>query len=240
MPTAERPFIELVISRYNESMDWINTYPFNQFKGHYVVYNKSDNRDFCHDGVKAVHQIANLGRCENTYMYHIVHNYDNLAQITVFFPGSVDMPDKLVQATKILKHIIYTHKAAFWGHWCPEGVAELCKDFKIDSYACSNPVNAAKNSETKITPCKIRPYGAWYRHFFGDVKATIISYWGVFSVDYRDIIRRPKWQYEILLGALCASSNPESGHFVERSWGAILYPFTYTDIRYVAGGPNDA
>ena len=228
------PFIELVVSRYNESMEWINTYPFNQFHGHYVVYNKGDSEDFCHDGVKAVRHIPNLGWCDHTYIYHIVHNYDRLASITVFLPASVDMDAKLAQANNVLKYIIYNQRAVFWGHRCPEGVAEMCKDFKLDHYKCANPQNAAKNSEVAIVPCKIRPFGKWYRAFFGDLKTTVLSYWGVFSVDRRDIVRHSKLQYETLLGALTlhSGSNGESGHFVERSWGAIFHPFTYTKVAY--------
>jgi len=32
----------------------------------------------------------------------------------------------------------------------------------------------------------------------------------------------------MLLDILSVGSNPESGHYVERSWGAIFHPMIYT------------
>ena len=36
--------VEIVISRYNEDLLWLNEYPFNQFE--YIIYNKGDNDNF--------------------------------------------------------------------------------------------------------------------------------------------------------------------------------------------------
>jgi hypothetical protein len=47
--------IEIVVSRYNEDLNWLLEYPFNEFE--YIVYNKGDNEDFEKTNVK---QIINL------------------------------------------------------------------------------------------------------------------------------------------------------------------------------------
>ena len=36
--------IDIVVSRYNEKLNWINEFPFNQFN--YTVYNKGENDNF--------------------------------------------------------------------------------------------------------------------------------------------------------------------------------------------------
>ena len=44
--------VEIVISRYNEDLLWLNEYPFNQFE--YIVYNKGDNDKFDKTNVKVI------------------------------------------------------------------------------------------------------------------------------------------------------------------------------------------
>ena len=51
---------------------------------------------------------------------------------------------------------------------------------------------------------------------------------GVFSIDKRDIIQHPIERYLNLRNVVRIHSNPEVGHYIERSWGAIFYPLGYT------------
>ena len=84
--------VEIIIARYNESLNWIIQYPFNQFE--FTVYNKGDNTNFEKKNVKNIINIPNVGRCDHTYLYHIIENYNNLKEIIVFFPGSLDIQYK--------------------------------------------------------------------------------------------------------------------------------------------------
>jgi hypothetical protein len=90
--------VEIVISRYNEDLSWINEYPFNQFE--YIVYNKGDNDNFEKNNVKKIINLDNVGRCDHTYLYHIINNYDNLSEHTIFLPGSSNMITKYTKAKK--------------------------------------------------------------------------------------------------------------------------------------------
>jgi hypothetical protein len=56
----------------------------------------------------------------------------------------------------------------------------------------------------------------------------MFCYWGVFSIDKRDIIQHPITRYIALINQVNTSSNPEVGHYLERSWCAIFYPMKYT------------
>ena len=96
--------VEIVIARYNEDLFWLNEYPFNQFE--YIVYNKGDNQLFNKTNVKKIVNLQNVGRCDHTYLHHICDNYDNLSDIVVFFPGSVDIKEKKIKAICILENII--------------------------------------------------------------------------------------------------------------------------------------
>ena len=219
--------VEVVVARYNEDLSWLDEYPFNQFE--YIVYNKGDNYNFVKTNVKYIVTLPNVGRCDHTYLYHICANYDKLSNVVVFFPGSVNIPEKKIKAIKILHNIINNNynKAFFIGNYC-NSIRNHFKNFKINSHKCVCAENFSKNNETKLFLCKIRPYGRWYDFFFKNKPGHWFTFSGVFSIDKRDIIQNPIDKYIILRDIVCIHSNPEAGHYIERSWGTIFYPLNYT------------
>ena len=68
--------------------------------------------------------------------------------------------------------------------------------------------------------------------FFGNTPARWSTWWGIFSIDKRDIIQHPISRYETLIATVNKHSNPEAGHYIERSWGAIFYPLLFTKKIY--------
>ena len=79
--------IKLVIARYNEKIDWIKS-------PNHVIYNKGNQLN---DPTKIVIEMPNVGREGHTYLTHIVKNYNNLNDYTVFlqgdpFPHSGNLP----------------------------------------------------------------------------------------------------------------------------------------------------
>lgn len=73
--------VELVIARYNENVEWINAY-----SDIITLYNKgNDNLDTC---IYTVIKLPNYGREGHTYLYHIITNYENLKERTIFSQGS--------------------------------------------------------------------------------------------------------------------------------------------------------
>jgi len=219
--------IEIVVSRYNEDLNWLNEYPFNQFK--YIVYNKGDNENFEKTNVVEIINIENVGKNDHTYLYHIIKNYDKLSNIIVFLPGSVNMDYKKTHAKQILNNIIQSHytKAYFVGYY-QENIKDSFKNFKLEKWENSDPQNFIKNSENKLQLAKIRPYGLWYKYFFGNTIAHWNTWWGIFSFDKRDIIQHPISRYQILIETINKHPIPEAAHYIERSWGVIFYPLIYT------------
>lgn len=219
--------IEIIVSRYNENLSWINEEPFNKFR--YTVYNKGTDDNFEKNNVKKIIQLPNVGRCDHTYLYHIVHNYHNLANINVFFPGSLNNEYKKNNAKKILNNIIRYRRAIFLGTYS-HSISEQFSNFTLDTWSCTDPANSSKNPESKLEPAIIRPYGKWFKFHFGNI---IVRNWcihGIFSVSKRDILRHNINRYKKLLAGVERHSNPEVGHYLERSWAAVFYPLLYTKI----------
>jgi hypothetical protein len=72
---------EIVIARYNENLDWIKKIKKSK-DIKITVYNKGKD-DIDVPFIK----LPNIGRESHTYLYHIINNYDNLADQTIFCQG---------------------------------------------------------------------------------------------------------------------------------------------------------
>lgn len=85
---------ELVIARYNEDVSWINT--INDPDVYCTIYNKGASLDLPYI------QLPNIGRESHTYLHHIINNYNNLADITIFCQG-----DSIFHSPKFMELIKY-------------------------------------------------------------------------------------------------------------------------------------
>ena len=211
--------LEIVVSRYNEDLKWINTDPFNKYP--LIVYNKGINNDFEHSSkIEKVVNTKNVGREGHTYLLHIINNYDNLADFTLFLPGSLEHQEKLWKAKKILSVFEDEKKCIYIEHPLPDDIM----DFEISEHKSSNSQNLLVNDETKLLESDIKPFGKWYSNYFNDIKLDSISYLGVLAVKKEDILQHSKEYYEVFLNQLSTHSNPEVGHYIERTWSKIFYP----------------
>jgi len=214
----------ICISRYNEDLSWTLEYPFNQF--HYIVYNKGINEHFEKKYVVKIVPLPNVGRCDHTYLYHVLTYYQTLPNIVIFLPGSTNMDKKKFIAKKLLLNILLTKKAIFIGIPVPS-ILEKFKSFSQETYCCQEPTNQSLNNESSLYPCPQRPFGTWFiEHGFQDV--LFFCYFGIFAIDKKDILQHPKSRYHTLLKELAVHSNPEVGHYTERAWASIFGPFRHT------------
>lgn len=217
--------IELVIARYNEDLEWTTQEPFNKYK--YTVYNKGKNENFNKTNVKKIISLKNVGRCDHTYLYHIINNYNDLGDIVVFLPGSLNMNNKIESGKNLLNNISINNKAVFLGHYTDD-LKKKFYNFKIDEWKASYGPNSEENNESKLLESNPRPFGEWFTKHFGDINIKTHCYCGIFSIDKRDIIQHPVSRYQHLIKDLDTHSNPEAGHYFERSWGAVFHPMNYT------------
>ena len=223
--------IDIIVSRYNEDLKWTLEKPFNEFK--YIVYNKGDNENFEKANIKQILPLPNVGRCDHTYLYHITENYDMLNNVLVFFPGSLNLGIKKEIAIDLLNRIKNNNGnvAIFVGRFLQNGLYDEFKIFHLENWSSSDHNNIVKNNESILYPANIKPFGKWFLHNFGNIKVYVSNYYGIFSVDKKDIIQHRKYRYEKLVKQLEVSSNPEVGHYIERSWAAIFFPLKYTKIK---------
>lgn len=70
--------MKLVVSRYNEDIEWTKKY------SNVVIYNKGTPLV----GYSNVIDLPNVGREGHTYYYHIYTNYDSLDEYTIFLQGN--------------------------------------------------------------------------------------------------------------------------------------------------------
>ena len=221
--------IEIVVARYNENLDWIPDAPFNKYNA--IVYNKGPNSNFTKtSNIKRVVPLENVGRCDHTYLYHIVTNYNNLAEITVFLPGSCNMQMKKDKSTRLLENIEKSGNAVFLSDAKYDNIKTGLYDFTLDEWMSSDESNKSINSEKSLDKSEIRPYGKWYESNFGDSVVNHITYLGIYSISKQDILQHPLEYYKKLMIQLETSSNPEVGHYIERSWAAIFHPMKNTVI----------
>ena len=79
-----RHHVEIVLSRYNEDIGWSNVYSSIR-----TIYDKSNESNLLSVSTPGMLiRLPNLGRESHTYLWHIVNNYDKLADITVFSQAS--------------------------------------------------------------------------------------------------------------------------------------------------------
>jgi len=215
--------VEMVIARYNESLDWIKQGPFNRYP--IIIYNKCNNTNFAMtDKVKKVISLKNLGKCDHTYFHHIVNNYNNLAAVTIFLPGSINSRyDKYTKALKIFDNVEKYNTTVMIGKKTRDIKTDLY-NFVLNNFVTTDPQNRAANGESAVIPAAIRPFGKWYENKFGTLNTQYVLYTGILAVAREDILRHPVSYYQTFLDELSVGSSPEVGHYIERSWQAIFNP----------------
>ena len=217
--------IEIVVSRYNEELNWLNDEPFSKYP--VICYNKGVNENYKIKNMKKSVKLANVGRESHTYLYHIIQNYDNLADITIFLPGSADSKEynKQLRAILLARECENANTSVIIGvkH---KSVKKELYNFAMNTYKSTTPENRKINSETILDLCKTRPYGKWFEQKFPEVDIEYIPYSGIIAISKQHILQHPKSYYERLMDELSYSSNPEVGHYFERSWVAVFHPLT--------------
>jgi hypothetical protein len=82
MSGAPNYAIDMVVAHYNEDLSWLEyVRPFVRL----FIYHKGNNPDTNNDYII----LNNVGKETHTYLTHIINNYDNLAEVTVFVQGRI-------------------------------------------------------------------------------------------------------------------------------------------------------
>lgn len=196
---------QIVVAKYNEDISWLLPY-----KDITIIYNKGANILLLNKF--EIINLENFGRESHTYLYHIINNYDNLAEKTIFFQGKIS-------DHKILDIEDYFGENEIIGKFDILKINKLKK--KIDHYGKYE--KDYKNGNMKI--CNLLPFD-WITKNIGINLDNIDNskvVWGANFTISRDIIRsKPKIFYENIFRYINYHVNPEEGHYLERCWYLIF------------------
>ena len=214
------PKVQCVVATYKEDLAWTQEEPFKDMD--IVVYNKG-NRWIDAPVPRPnfrIESLPNVGRCDHTYLHHIIENYDSLAPVTIFMQGSWQDVEKRQQTLDVIRRVKETGTSVvpLW-----DAPADI-QSFSLDEWTSTNAENKSYNLTSKLDPSPHRPYGVWFKHNFPDDTLDKVHYKAIFAVSREHIHNRSKEFYQKLIKYLDGSSNPEAGHYVERSWGKIFSP----------------
>lgn len=116
---------ELIVARYNENIDWIKNIDNTKYK--IIVYNKIDGENI----------IPNRGREAYAYFYHIIKNYDSLADMIAFVQAGWNDKRKISRGVNIIndlnnivekidyRHLADRHKISNDKYGNPNGKLDL-------------------------------------------------------------------------------------------------------------------
>jgi len=220
--------IELVISRYNEDLEWLKEEPFNKYPS--TCYNKGTNQNFYKPQNMKIFNIPNVGRESHTYIYHIVNNYNTLPNYIMFLPGSCNIKYKKDRAIIWIMAIEKTKYPTFLSNKHQNGIKNKFYNFQIEEWESSDTKNKNLNPEKTLQLHTIRPFGKWYENHFGDKHIYHVFYNGVIGASRQHILTTQIEKYITFIEELNKHSNPEVGHYFERAWAAI---FNITDENII-------
>jgi hypothetical protein len=222
--------IQIVVAKYNEDTSYLNNKPFSKYSQ--IVYDKGckykDVTMYALNTMRNWTYLENIGRESHTYLHHIIENYDNLADITIFLPGSCLSELKKWQTEKTFEFVEKTQTSVFISSEFVGDIKNHLYNWCIDDYDGIVKENLQDNKKSvmknKITTANIRPFGKWFEYEFGDLHTHVICYRGIFALSREHIRHHSKKHYQELIKYLQGSPNPEYGHYFERAWLAIFYP----------------
>jgi hypothetical protein len=189
---------ELVLARYNEDISWSNDYSHIR-----TVYNKGlDNLDASIQPIK----LPNVGREAHTFLYHIIHNYDNLADNTIFFQAMInDRSEQTIRpfhnylfnsANTIFARLDYLEESYNWNWEYYKDKPNSKSDYCLGDFCKKILLRTFKDYPPKF------------------VRGAYIS------VGKNIILKNSKEYYQNILdkSKLSTDSDPEEAHFMERLW----------------------
>ena len=218
-PLRKEKSRKIVLSRYKENIDYVDYYFPNE---NVLVYNKGNNELKVEN--KNIKNLENVGKCDHTYLYHIIENYEKLDDITVFLPASffhIDKKKSFVKKMFEYINMINNEKSCFIGEY-NENIIQNNYNFFLESYDTVFKDNIDESVSTDTQLSQQRPFGKWVEHIFGDTKSDYMNQYGIMAITKEDILKHPVEFYKKIFEYV-QTPNPEAGHFIERSY-SLMFP----------------
>lgn len=228
---------EVVIARYYENLNWVaKEFPNEKI----TIYNKGKD-DITPLANWKIIKLPNIGRESHTYLYHIIANYNHLADRTLFLQGDpyghmnyIYLP--LVRyKTKAFNHI--TNKCRNVIARCGDSVSAYIKSYykkdkdRLDSQSTELSRTRHGSFRDGVVDQNLDTY-------VSDVigrnlpKDTILGWamGALFAAEKEQILHHSKQYYQKILSTV-DKLHPEEGYYIEKSWDLILDNGNYKDIK---------
>ena len=208
--------VEVVVSAYREDLAWLRPLVRRHLAGADVevtVYSKHPDTAAL-DGVASV-ALPNVGRCEHTYLHHVVTRWDRLADTTLFLPGTANARwwNRLA-----LRHVLLPRLGAI-----EDFAAGAVRPLTAADRRLALDVHRAGHGS--VVPARVRPFAAWWgANFPGRPLPRATAIGGVFAARRSALHRVPLSLWRALLVQHAAGDDVEVGHYMERSWYGLLRP----------------
>jgi hypothetical protein len=194
---------EIVVARYEENIDWLSSIDGFEIK----VYNKKSGENL----------LENVGREAHTYLSHIVKNYENLADFTVFLQGDPfyhcrDLKQKLIKSRL-------------------EEYDFVCFSDSIITCDLNGRPGCGGSGIIHM------PVGKHYEWVTGKTSPEVFVSPAAaqFGASKSVILANPLSLYQRALASVSYSNNPIEAHCLERSWLSIFgfrSTMTHKNISY--------
>lgn len=207
--------IDIVIARYTEPLDWLETVDLSPIT-RIFIYNKNNEAYTLPVSITnkipsrisvTIENLPNVGRESHTYLHHIIKMYElnNFCDKVIFVQG------------RFSDHVSYDQLIAGNNFYRITNVNNQVINFREKSYG--GPIRSNKHNVTALQWIKI--------YVDKNIESFIkrdyfMKYGACFNIDKQSILSRPLASYKELITTLDDHSNPEDGHFFERSWYYIF------------------
>lgn len=202
---------EIVVAHYSEDLEWLKPYA-----DHAIIYHKwkEDKPKF---PVKKWIKLGNIWREWHTFMYHIVNNYENLPEYTLFFQWWIqDHKDTWDVYENIESYISEVEKYEFS---CSSILFMVRKNPQIKHWWKRKEM--LKNWSMQKAKY---PFNIFYKKIFKKSQPILLPFFYAanFWVSKSKIQSHPIEFYKNILSLMPEHSNPEEWHYYERLWFAFF------------------
>ena len=202
------PDYEIVVSHFSENLNWLSPH--------------ADRCHIYHKGVRELPQfkfrhwknLPNLGRAAHSFLYHIVKNYNHLANITVFLEASEIEPSNKFCYSDVMEFV----KQARSSHFSVKSHYQKANEWgKID-----HPKQVGDKIK-KVSNTMAEMWEALYNHrhpeFYNSPRSNC------FAVSRHHILNHSQEFYEKCLSYVNSHEFPETVLYFERLWEALFTVF---------------
>lgn len=199
---------EIVIAKYKEDILWCNKY-----KHLTTIYDKSN------EPLKKSIHLPNVGRESHTYLYHIINNWDKLADNTLFTQGGFT-PDH--NPFPLETYLLKKKKVKLFINLYQKGI-----DFRDEKGKYLKHrfkwLEEFRNGLMKPAEITFDQFWNFFNHTpIKNYDSIIWSHGAIFSISKELIKSQPLNLYIKLYDLLNKHINPEEGHYFERCWYYIF------------------